>query len=53
MSIMICFPEMVAEGVEPHYELDDGQLTDEQYKLIQEEAKQSIGKRRSVEGNTK
>ena len=22
--------------VEPHYELDDGQLTDEQYKLIQE-----------------
>ena len=30
--------------VEPHYELDDGQLTDEQYKLIQEEAKQSIGK---------
>ena len=39
--------------VEPHYELDDGQLTDEQYKLIQEEAKQSIGKRRSVEGNTK
>ena len=28
----------------PDYELDDGQLTDEQYKLIQEEANTSIGK---------
>ena len=30
--------------VEPHYELDDGQLTDEQYNRIQKEANTSIGK---------
>ena len=30
--------------VNPDYELDDGQLTNEQYKLIQKEANTSIGK---------